>query len=373
MPTSVTRFLADHFAENGGQLSFERYMQLALYHPDFGYYASNIQAVGGQRSDFTTAAELSPLLAQSISAWILRERDSSPLLKNARPLHVIEVGCGDGSLAHDILRTWSWWKRRRIRYHLVETSAPLLQRQQQKLQAFRKHCYWHQDMPSALSSASGHALIFSNELIDAFPATAIRWHAANQQWQEIHLRFDPESGLREVFVPLSHDQIKRLAPHFSILNSNSKNLPDGTRREFHRSARDWMQSWSDSLQHGSILTIDYGAAIDHLYHRRPEGSLRAYYRHQCLRGAAIYQRFGKQDLTADVNFTDLEIWGEHCGFKNIRLESLHHFTQRHQLQNKIPGKAHSDVTAPAPPSHAHSIQDPDGSGSAFQVLLQHKI
>lgn len=342
-------------------------MQEALYHPDFGYYTANINTIGGLRSDFTTAAELSSLPAKAIATWILEEASLSPFLKNSKPLHVIEVGGGDGSMARGIFQSWNWWQRRKIRYHLVEISPRLRQNQQEKLQAYRKYCQWHSDINAALTAASGTAVVFSNELIDAFPAMALRWNEEQQEWQEIHLTFTRESGLQEIFVPLEKSRARELHRWHSVLKENKQSSrQNGIRRELHRSARSWMKSWIEQLHHGSLLTIDYGNHLSPLYHRRPEGTLRAYYQHQRLNGAALYQRFGRQDLTADVNFTDLENWGEHFGLEPIRFESLKSFTQRYGPQT-------DGMLSPNHFASSSFVTDPSGSGEAFQTLLQRKV
>src|SRR5690606_20096595 len=67
---------------------------------------------------------------------------------------------------------------------------------------------------------------------------------------------------------------------------------------------EWLPSWKS----GRMLTIDYGATAETLYHRRPRGTVRAYLLQQRLEGPAIYENVGRQDLTADVNFTDLQNW-----------------------------------------------------------------
>jgi len=340
-------------------------MQEALYHPDFGYYSTNIQGIGGHRGDFTTTPELSRLPAQAIAAWIIEEASCTPALKNNKPLHIIEIGCGDGSLADEIFRSWTWLQRKRIRYHLIEISPVLRERQQKKLHRWRKHCGWHNHITDALKEAQGCALIFSNELIDAFPTVAIRWNAKDEQWEEIHLKFDPNSGLEEVFIPLAQSRPGDLAKYYSVLQAPANDPRNGTRREFHASARNWLNSWVDQLHHGSMLTIDYGNTVDSLYHRRPEGSLRAYFQHQRMTGAALYQRFGRQDLTADVNFTDLENWGTASGLETVRLESFKEFIQGHCSL-----KIDSNKTSLADSSAF--VTDSTGSGEAFQALLQRR-
>jgi SAM-dependent MidA family methyltransferase len=64
-----------------------------------------------------------------------------------------------------------------------------------------------------------------------------------------------------------------------------------------------------------MLTIDYGAnSAEEIYDRRPGGTMRAYHRQQRIEGGGIYARFGRQDLTSDVNFADLVRWGEALGW-----------------------------------------------------------
>jgi SAM-dependent MidA family methyltransferase len=56
--------------------------------------------------------------------------------------------------------------------------------------------------------------------------------------------------------------------------------------------------------------------------------LRAYYKQERIEGAGIYQRFGKQDLTVDVNFTDLQNWGDEFDFDMVSESSQAEFLNR---------------------------------------------
>ena len=67
MAASLREYLPRLFSEAGGAISFERFMSEALYHPAFGYYSANIDAIGGSRGDFSTSATMSPLLGRAIS------------------------------------------------------------------------------------------------------------------------------------------------------------------------------------------------------------------------------------------------------------------------------------------------------------------
>jgi len=159
-----------------------------------------------------------------------------------------------------------------------------------------KRATFHQSIQDAMESCDGNAVIFSNELVDAFP---VRLFQKNETaWQEIHL--DHSNGTtREIFIsPTS-------LPDSSIFKLN---LSPGQRVEVHESYHQWLKSWLPDWKRGEMLTIDYGDEAETLYHRKPQGSLRGYLLHQHVDGHAIYQNPGQQDLTADVNFTDLIEW-----------------------------------------------------------------
>src|SRR6185295_18600628 len=78
----------------GNWISFARYMELALYEPGLGYYASGARKLGAG-GDFVTAPELSPLFGRTLA------RQVKQLL---RPDDVVlEFGAGSGALAVAIL------------------------------------------------------------------------------------------------------------------------------------------------------------------------------------------------------------------------------------------------------------------------------
>lgn len=332
--------------QRGGRASFAEFMAAALYDSETGYYSRTISGVG-RRGDFSTSATLHPILAEAVAGWLQRQWEARGFLP------VIEVGAGDGSLASGIFSALSWWKRRKINYHIVDVSAPLMARQKEKLKK-RKVC-WHGDIRSALQAAQGRALIFSNELADAFPCRLLQKSAGG--WEEIFLRLRGE-GIEEEREEL-HPEI------WSGWSACAANLPwkAGQRVEVQDSFRQWLSSWVPDWKQGSMLTVDYGAEREKLYWRRPEGTLRAYFSHLRLEGADVYARMGQQDLTADVNFTDLRNWGEALGLKTAGLSSQREFIQKHAgaLLRKRPS-----------PAEMAFLQDPQGAGEAFRVLVQER-
>ena len=157
-----------------------------------------------------------------------------------------------------------------------------------------KTCPMERFRRSSSGAAKGEAILISNEFVDAFPCQ--RFEREAHGWKEISLALEGDLWREEY--------------------SESRALPDsstfavkyatGQRVETLQSYRNWLTRLARHLQRGAILTIDYGGSPEEIYHRRPGGTLRAYFRHQRIDGMGIYLRPGRQDLTADVNFVDLK-------------------------------------------------------------------
>ncbi len=322
------QFLLDLQEQLGGSIPFERWMQEALYHPEFGYYAAGIRGIG-RRGDFTTWPVLHESLARGIARWALANKPSGRW-------HLIEIGAGTGTLAAGVLRALGWWNRPQM--HIVEVSPPLRQEQQTLL---GRKTTWHPNMTEALAACDGSALIYSNELVDAFPARIFQ--NQDKVWHELALRIE-NGRVEETWLAPLPDTARPDSTAFATP------WPEGQRIEVQESFATWRDDWRPAWKAGAILTIDYGDACPALYHRRPQGSLRAFAHHQRLEGAAAYAGFGVRDLTVDVNFSDLIAWG---GPPDAELLTLDAFLAR---QNRKPASGHLD-------------QFPE-AGEAFKVLIQ---
>lgn len=315
--------------DDSSPIPFEQFMAQALHDPEHGYYARRIRGVG-RHGDFTTAPMLSAAPAKAIAAW------AAAALRETRCRNLIEIGPGEGLLAAGVLQYLPWPLRWTTRLHLVETSIPLAQRQRERL---GKRAIWHRSMTEALAACDGRAVIFSNELVDAFPVRRFQKTAVG--WQELAVCIDAqrqvhESLLRPAALPDSSGFLTR--------------HPAGQWIEVHETYHRYLTEWLPSWKSGRMLTIDYGATAEDLYHRRPGGTLRSYWHQQRLEGAEIYQHPGHQDLTADVNYTDLQAWSQPWADVR-RLTSFREFLQ-----------THTDTS--------HSLLAEDGAGGAFLVLDQ---
>lgn len=326
-------------------------MARALHDPECGYYATRVLAVG-RHGDFSTSASAGSVLGEAIANWLRHE-----LGTHAGSIRtVIEAGGGDGSLSCVVRGSLGRWKRRALQWFMVETSKPL--RAQQEKNLGRNQVRWFSGMAEALQACDGRALIFHNELLDAFPVTLLQWHASDASWQEIWLT--NEGGVwREVLEPADTEQFKSasLAPPAW----DPAPLRDGQRVEIGTACRTWLEHWAPYWNDGAMLTLDYGDTFPRLYHRQPLGTVRAYFKHQRLTGAEVYQNMGRQDITADVNFSDLITWGRKLGW-----ETKQFITQREFLLQHVEGPEAVLQQDPA----AAFLLDEHGAGSAFKALIQ---
>ncbi len=323
----------------GGVVSWREFMRLALYDPEAGYYAGGVRDIGA-RGDFTTVPVRSGLLAAALWQW--RERSGL----DAR-LPWIEVGGGGGHLARglapSLLHPGDWMKGA---LHLVEISGTLRREQRRRLRG-RRVCWW-EDAADAWSSCGGEGILVGNELVDAFPCSV--FELREEGWREVGVRFEGD-GVFPAWIetPLPDSEIWR-NPDFKV----------GQRVETHESFRDWWARWSGSVRSGRVVWIDYGAGGRELYHRRPGGTLRGYWKQQRVVWPEVLARFGRQDLTADVNFDDLIRWGEALGWKCLRYSSLAEFLR----ENMPPGYRISD--------EEKRLLNEAEAGGAFRVVVLEK-
>lgn len=313
--------------------SFASFMASALHDPQRGYYARRVQEIGA-RGDFATSATLSPQLGSAIALWLREERGARPAVR-----HVIEIGAGNGMLMQAVRQQFSWWQRSRLRWHIVETSASLRALQQQCLGS---SVSWHDDLKSALAACGGQAYIYHNELLDAFPVRLCEWQ--DQTWREVMVDIGP-AGVRESLVEL----ILPAPGCFSALTEEPKQARQ--RVELHESVRDWLLDWSPAWKAGAMLTVDYGDTFPALYHRRPRGTLRAYLLHQRLEGAALYDNIGRQDITADINFSDYRAWALEMGWQECAYGTQADFILKYL------------------PQAEGRLLEADGAGTAFKHVI----
>ena len=146
-----------------GPISVERYMALCLGHPVHGYYVTRDPF--GADGDFTTAPEISQMFGELIGLWAA---EVWGLTGAPRPVRLIELGPGRGTLIADFLRVARQAPGfvEAAEVHLVETSPILRECQREKLAGSTGSIIWHARL---YEIPSGPAIIIANEFFDALP------------------------------------------------------------------------------------------------------------------------------------------------------------------------------------------------------------
>ena len=220
-------------------------------------------------------------------------------------------------------------------------------------------------MEAGCRSKASVGCVLSNELIDAFPVH--RFKIANGRPREIFVKIDSKGyfteRIGEPTTPLIADRIAAL----------DRKLPNGFRGEVNPSIRPWMSAVANSLERGYVLTIDYGYEAADLYSDdRIRGTLQSYYRH--TDGHSPYQRVGRQDMTAHVDFTTLIEEGRSAGIRPVFLttqaEFLHSlgFNEMEKFA-RMSGWDREEKSANL--SAMRDLVNPNGLGR-FKVLVQEK-
>lgn len=349
-----------------GVISFARFMDLALYCPDCGYYEKENDRVGA-RGDFYTSVSVGSLfgelLAFQFSEWLTKLPGGKPQL--------VEAGAHDGRLAQDILRWLRHWRPalfKELEYVICEPAARRREWQRAMLQDFGKQVRWISgDVKSQRGAFNG--VLFSNELLDAMPVHRLGWDMRRREWFEWGValaedRFDwRRMGTPQALrASLGFQQLCRLAAE--LLDA----LPDGFIVEIAPAAESWWTEAALALQHGWLMTADYGlGALEFFAPHRVNGTLRAYHRHQV--SDDLLANPGGQDLTGHVNFDALQRAGELAGLRTERFTPQGSFFAGIMKRFWPEAESRGEWTS----GQARAFQTlvhPEHLGRAFHVLVQ---
>jgi len=413
LTTPLHTMLVD-MLRRAGPITFEQFMSLCLYHPQYGYYMQGRERTG-MRGDYFTSSDLHPIFAR------LMARQAAEMWERLdRPPQFawLEMGAGRGWFARDFLH---WVASRRpdfrasLDYTAIEPSSAQQARIAERLaevglagrvrlignledleQATRLQHRAHGDRgesptpPSTSSVSSGldsslpreldltdqsgagttraptvTGCFFSNELIDSFPVSVVT--RSNGRLKEVYVSLEGET-LRETTGPIRDPATAAYVARYA------KSIEEGHRVEVNLYATRWMKTVAEKLSRGFVLSIDYGDLASRLYTQdRPRGTLMAYRGH--IASDDLLAAPGEQDLTAHVNFSALIDAGKEAG-----LDCLSFSTQEQFLIELGESTGFGDLYDPGqtPVQQLDSrlklkrLIHPEGMGAIFKVLVQYR-
>jgi len=292
----LTRYIRSACDAVDGWIRFSEFMNIALYQPELGYYSGGLQKFG-EKGDFITSPEVSPLFGQCLASQ-LADILQSFKRENKVTGSVIEFGAGSGILAVDILLQLEQLDSLPEKYFILELSAELIQRQKETLQSKAPHLYdlvqWLDHLPDDM----GSAVMVANEVLDAMPVESFKIN--NEKVETLMVGFE-DDRLVTRYMPADPATVETIA---AIQERSSITYPDDYRSEYNPAIAGWLSAIASAVKNLVILLIDYGYNEKEYYHPdRTDGTLMCYHQHRAHDNFLWWP--GLQDITAFVNFTDV--------------------------------------------------------------------
>lgn len=345
-------------------ISFFEYMDLCLYHPDYGYYMKEKTKIG-RDGDFYTASSIGTLLGEVLAEYVRRTASD-----HSEQFCLTEWGGGVGMLALHVLnalRLSSPDLYDRLHYISVEASPYHRSLQAETLAPHAEKVRWLMEDEWMKEGPWKDCVVFSNELPDALPVHRIAYR--KEGWMESFVSWDETAQvLIERDMPITDERLMDFV--------TKERLPkrEGQRFEAGLASVRWLKNIAAGLgERAELITIDYGDVREELYApHRMNGTLLCYRKHQAYDQPLLYP--GEQDMTSHVNFSALIDAGRESGLNQFQLMTQKQFLVENGLLN---GLLPHDATDPFSPAAKRNrairqLLISDQMSELFKVLIQKK-
>jgi len=350
---AVAALIRAEIAGAGGWLSFERFMELALYAPGLGYYSAGSVKLG-PGGDFVTAPEVSELFGRCVA------RQCREVLV-ATGGGILELGAGTGALAGTILRELDAQAALPERYAILEVSADLAERQRARLASLPAHVRARLVWLERLPEEKLRGVILANEVADALPCR--RFTLRGNEVRELGVALGPDGALASAEAAAAAPLKAACAP---ILGTPPRGFPDGYTSEVNLRLGPWIASLGECLERGILLLFDYGLPRAHYYHpQRVSGTLRCHFRQRAHDDPFI--NLGLQDITAWVDFTRVAEAGTDAGLEVAGFATQAAFLLALGLETLVAAAADAPTRARLA-GEARRLVMPEEMGEAFKVM-----
>ncbi len=347
--------------QRDGKITFRDWMEVALYHPQLGYYNRSDLKRWGKDGDYRTSPERSKLFSATFARYFanLYNRLGQP-----DQLELFELGAGNGEFATGILnslhREFSDIYQKTT-YAIVDSSLDSLERCMQRVELHRERVRFL--TPNEFTDMTP-TIVFSNELLDAFPVHRVK-------------RVDGK--IKELYVDLIDGEfVWSLGPPSKLelvkyCEESVSHMVEGQTVDISLGIVDWLSSIPKSTEF--VVTVDYGDEQPRIYDQtlRFDGSLRAFRRHQFV--DSFLASPGDCDLTTSVDWTFVMVEGRRVGFDVEKFERLDQFLLNEglltELENRL-STLDTDAERSELTSSAREMILPGGMASSFQILVQRR-
>ena len=290
-------FLGDTIRREG-PVTFERFMEQALYHPEHGYYSSGRARVG-RRGDYFTNVSVGSVFGELLA----RQFDEMwEMLGRPDPFTIVEQGAHSGHFAADVLRCVAERMPEfasTLHYCIVEPFP-------QSLSSIDCRVRWCASLDELEPFCGVH---FSNELLDSMPVHLVRRSA---------------TGWNERYVTLNHDIFEFADGELRVPAASLPDVEPPYETEINLRVRDWVAAVAQKLTRGYVLAVDYGYPRDEYFApHRSAGTLRCYAQHRVIDSPLSH--VGEADITAHVEWTSVAEHARAAGLQLAGFTDQHHF------------------------------------------------
>lgn len=351
----MMEYLQSIIAAAGGRISFEQYMNTALFAPQLGYYRCGTEKFGAA-GDFITAAEISPLFARCLAKFKTQLDCAN---------NILEVGAGSGKLAAEILRWLAKDNALPDRYFILELSEELRQRQLQTIRAtvpeYIDKVVFLNDIPEQYDG-----LVLANELLDAMPVRRFRLMGDKVYEQFVAWR----DGVLCYEDVISNDT--RLQQRVDELIQQCQiNTSRNFLSEINFMAEDWIKTLGDKMHAAVVVLIDYGYPRSSYYHtQRSAGTLMCHFQHRAHPDPLILP--GVQDITAHVDFTAMADAALQAQMDVVGFTTQGYFLLNMGLLDALDPEAHQSREYVMLANEVKKLTLPGEMGEHFKVLCLSK-
>lgn len=336
-----------------GSITFEEFMDVALYWKEGGYYTAK-KKIWGKDGDYMTSIDISPVFGRVLAKQIY---EMWSLLNRPEVFCLVEVGAGRGSLLLGILETAGELYPdlyRALQLIVVEKNPFLRGEDGQKIERFKTVG----EIPNNIIGC-----IISNELLDSFPVHIL---VQKDILQELYVSLDGDDFIEVLDEPSTPRIIE-------YLDRIGATLQEGQRIEINLRALDWIKKAGELIKRGFVITIDYGYTAREYFLPRKNGSLLCYYRHSV--NEEPFKRVGLQDITSHIEFSSLAIWGRDAGLEVTGFTTQFYFLLGIGVLEELEEVKRFDSDGVDSLMRNQGIKRlimPGGMGDTFKVLIHHK-
>jgi SAM-dependent MidA family methyltransferase len=387
--SAVVAALREAIAAAGGWLSFEGFMDLALYAPGLGYYSAG-SAKLGSGGDFVTAPEISDLFSRCVARQVAE-------VLSVTGGEILELGAGTGRMAATVLESLAAEGILPERYSILEVSGDLAQRQRERLGSLpaglRERVVWLERLPQRPI----HGVVLANEVLDALPcqrfvvaradvgavppAAIVAGKAGSDSPSggshgSLGSASVPTHSILELGVSVDGDRFVERTAYpdealaracSALLSGLPQPLSPGYTSEVCLRLEPWIASVGDCLERGLILLFDYGLPRSHYYHpQRVSGTLRCHFKQRAHDDP--YINVGVQDITAWVDFTRVAEAAVDAGLDVAGFSTQAAFLLATGIERLVASESGDIVEQTRRAGEARRLLMPGEMGEAFKAM-----